>query len=94
MQVHQQKSGFLDNLVTSDEAIFSQNSEVYTHNVVRYSRYDEEHAPDYSVEHCQGAPQIRVWVGLFRNRTVLGPHFVRGNLDTGKCLRIVKVQMK
>ena len=81
---------FLQNVVTSDEAIFSLNSEVNTRNVVRYAPYGDGHPPDHYIEHVQGADQLMVWVGLTGNGDLLGPHFVRGNLDTREYLRIVR----
>ena len=46
---------FLSNLVTSDEAVFTMNSEVNTRNVICYSQYGQGHPQDYYVGHKQGA---------------------------------------
>ena len=81
---------FLDRLIVSDEAIFSMNSEVNTRNVVKYAPYGQGHPDDHYVEFEQGPDKIMVWVGLTRNGTVLGPHIVRGALDTQEYLRIVR----
>ena len=42
-----QNPGFLNNLVSSDEAVFSLNSEVNTHSVIRYARYGQGHPQDH-----------------------------------------------
>ena len=77
-------------MVSSDEAVFSLNSEVNTHNVIRYARYGEGHPQDRYIGNKQGADQALVWVGLTGNRKVFGPHFVTMNLDTREYLCIVR----
>ena len=76
--------------MSSDEAVFSLNSEVNTHDVIRYARYGQGHLQDHHIGNRQGADQVLVWVGLTGNREIYGPHFVRGNLDTREYLRIVR----
>ena len=51
---------FLSNLVTSDEAVFTMNSEVNTRNVICYSQYGQGLPQDYYVGHKQGAEQLMV----------------------------------
>ena len=82
--------GFLGNLISSDEAIFSLNSEANTKNEVQYSRYGNGHPEDHFIERAQGAGRVMVWLGLMGNGNVLGPHFVQGNLDQREYLRIVR----
>ena len=43
----EQNPQFLDQLIVSDEAVFSLNSEVNTRNVIRYSPYGDGHTTDY-----------------------------------------------
>ena len=81
---------FLDNLITSDEAIFSLNSEVNTRNVVKYSERGNGHPDDHYVDFSQGADKIMVWVGLTGQGVVLGPHFIQGRMDTREYLRIIR----
>ena len=81
---------FLPNLITSDEAIFSLNSEVNTKNSVKYSKYGQGHPPDHYIGHQQGAAQVMVWVGLTGDGRVLGPHFIDGNMDSREYIRIVR----
>ena len=69
--------GFLGNLISSDEAIFSLNSEANTKNEVQYSRYGNAHPEDHYVERAQGAVRVMVWLGLMGNGNVLGSHFVQ-----------------
>ena len=85
-----QNPGFLNNLVSSDEAVFSLNSEVNTHNVIRYARSGQGHPQDHYIGNRQVADQVLVWVGLTGNEEVFGPHFLRGNLDTREYLRVVR----
>ena len=84
------QNNFLDNLIVSDEAIFSLNSEVNSKNVIKYSRYGQGHPPDHYIEFKQGADQVMVWLGLTGSGQVLGPHFVGGRLDTREYLRIIR----
>ena len=86
----EQNPQFLDQLIVSDEAVFSLNSEVNTRNVIRYSPYGDGHPADHYVEFAQGADQVMVWVGLTRAGVVLGPHFAERNLDTREYLRIIR----
>ena len=72
--------GFLDQLVVSDEAIFSLNSEVNTHNAIHYAPYGQGHPENHFVEFEQRADSVTVWIGLTRAGVVLGvvlgPHFI------------------
>ena len=86
----EQNPGFLDQLIVSDEAIFSLNSEINTRNVRKYAAHGDGHPADHYVEFFKGADQVMVWVGLTRTGIVLGPHFVQGNLDTREYLRIIR----
>ena len=83
-------ANFLSNLIISDEAIFSMNSDVNTRNVIYYSAHGNGHPDDHYVEFEQGADQVMVWMGLTGNGLVLGPHFVQGRLDTREYMRIVR----
>ena len=69
---------------------FFLNSEVNTHNVIRYARYGQGHPKDRYIGNRKGADQVLVWIGLTGNGEVFGPHFARGNLDTREYLRIVR----
>ena len=82
--------GFLDDVIFSDEAIFSLNSQVNTKNVIKYSQHGNGHPEDHYVEFTQGPGQVMVWLGLTRNGTIFGPHFVRGKLNTQEYMRIVR----
>ena len=83
-------NNFLNNLIVSDEAIFSLNSEVNSRNVIKYAPYGQGHPPDHYVEFKQGADQVMVWMGLTGSGQVFGPHFVRGRLDAREYLRIIR----
>ena len=80
----------MSNLITSDEAIFSLNSEVNRKNVVHYAQSREGHPENHFVNYKQGAGQLMVWVGLMKNGAIFGPHFIEGRLDSREYLRIVR----
>ena len=82
----EQNAQFLDQLIVSDEAVFSLNSELNTRNVTKYPLYGNGRPADHYVEFAQGADQVMVWVGLTRAGVVLGPHFAERNLDTREYL--------
>jgi hypothetical protein len=81
---------FLDQLIVSDEAVFSLNSEVNTRNVIKYAPYGNRHPTDHYAEFAQGADQIMIWVGLSQADVVLGPHFAQRNLDSREYLCIIR----
>ncbi len=81
--------GFLDQLIVSDEAVFSLNSEINSRNVTEYAEHGNGQPPDHYVEFAQGADQVMVWVGLTRKGVVLGPHFAERNLDSREHSRII-----
>ena len=86
----EENDSFLANLVTSDEAVFSLNSEVNTKNVVKYSHYGRGHPRVHYVERIQGAGKVMVWLGFTGAGNVLGPYFVQRTLNTREYLRIVR----
>ena len=85
-----QNPGFLYQLVVSDEAIFSLNLEVNTHNVIHDTPHGQRHPANHFVEFEIGANSAIVWIGLTRAGVVLGPHFIQGNLNTREYLRIIR----
>ena len=89
-EICQEDQTFLPNLITSDEAVFSLNSEVNTHNVIKYSPYGQGHPNDHYIDHRQGAGQVMVGIGLTGDGRILGPHFANGNLDSREYLRIIR----
>ena len=85
-----EENNFLRNLIVSDEAIFSLNSEVNTHNVIQYQRRGEGHPDNHYIGHEQGAGKVMVWMGLTGAGLILGPYFIEGGMDTREYLRIVR----
>ncbi len=81
---------FLDQLIISDEAVFSLNSEVNTRSVIMYAPFANEYSADHYVEFAQGPDQVMVWIDLTREGVVLGPHFAERNLDTREYFRIIR----
>ena len=77
-----QNPDFLDQLIVSDEAIFSLNSEINSRNVIKYAAKGAGLPPDHYVEFSQGADKVMVWIGLTRTGVVLGPYFIERNLDS------------
>ena len=90
VQTVEQSPQFLDQLIVSDKALFSLNSEVNTRNVIKYAPYGNGQPADHYVEFAQGADQVMVWAGLTGAGVVLGPHFAERNLDTREYLRIIR----
>ena len=86
----EQEPRFLDNLVVSDEAIFSLNSEVNSKNVVEYAESRQGHPPNHYIDCQQGPGQVMVWAGFTRNGNIFGYYFVNGRLDTREYLRIIR----
>ena len=84
------ENNFLQNLIVSDEAIFSLNSEVNTHNVIQYKKHGEGHPEDHYIGHEQGADKVMVWMGLTGEGLILGPYFIEGGTDTREYIRIVR----
>ena len=82
----EQNPQFLDQLIISDEAVFSLNSELNMRNVMKYALHGNGRPGDHYVEFAQGPDQVMVWVGLTRAGVVLGPHFAERNLDTREYL--------
>ena len=90
LQTLHQNQNFLQNLITSDEAIFSLNSEVNTWNVRCYSLHRAGHPENHYIEFEQGADQVMVWIGVTGAGVILGPHFINGRMNTQEYLRIVR----
>jgi len=90
LQMVNKQNNFLDNLIVSDEAIVSLNSEVNSKNFVKYAAHGQGHPDDYYIEFKQGADQVMVWMGLTGDGNVLGPHFVEGRMNTREYLRIMR----
>lgn len=90
VETNAQQPEFLNNLIISDEAIFSLNSEVNTKNVINYSLRGNGHPPDHYIEFKQGAGKLMVWMGVMKTGAVFGPHFVEGGLDSQEYLRIIR----
>ena len=87
VHIVEQNPQFLDQLIVSDEAVFSLNSEVNTRDVIKYAPFGNGHPADHYVEFAQG-DQVMVWLGLTRAGLVLGPDVAERNLDTREYLRI------
>ena len=68
----------------SDEASFSLNSEVNTHNVVKYAARGNGHLDDNYVEHSQGTTKY------VRQGIVSGPFFIKGGMNTREYIRIIR----
>ena len=82
LQMVNNQNDFLENLIVSDEAVFSLNSEVNSKNVIQYAAYGQGHPDDHYIEFKQGADQVMVWMGLTGDGKVLGPHFVQVRFNT------------
>jgi len=84
------ENNFFQKLIVSDEAIFSLNSEVNTHNVIQYQKRGQGHPEEHYIDFEQRADKIMVWTGLTGEGLVIGPYFIEGKMDTREYLRIVR----
>ena len=74
---------FVQDLVIGDEACFSLNSSLNTHNIRQYSPRGQRPL-NFSYEKKNSRQKVTVWVGLVGNGTLLGPYFLDQNVN-GEC---------
>ena len=69
---------FLDNFIIGDEATFSLNGEVNTHNVRQYASKGQP--PTFNFERNDSRGKLTVWAALCGNGLLLGPYFFDRNV--------------
>ena len=72
-------------LVIGDEATFKMNGCVSTHTVRYYASKDNP-PRDFVFDVPHNLQKITVWIGMIGNNTIIGPHFFRGNVNSGNYL--------
>ena len=65
---------FPSKIVFGDEAAFTMNGEVNSHNVVQYAPKGE--APDFHYDKGNSREKVTVWAAVRGNGTILGPFFL------------------
>ena len=70
---------FLFNFVIGDEATFSLNGRVNSHNVRRYAPKGQHPSFNYDVNSAR--QKVTVWAGMCGNGSLLGPFFFEGNVN-------------
>lgn len=83
-----QEENFVQKIVIGDEATFSMNGRVNTHNIVRYS--PKGHCPDFHYDVPHTREKLTVWAALCGNGSVLGPHFFDGNVNGDTYLNMIE----
>jgi hypothetical protein len=73
---HCQRENFLDSFIIGDEAGFSMNREVNTHNVRQYAPKGQP--PAFNFEHNDSRAKLTVWAALCGNGLLVGPYFFDG----------------
>lgn len=80
---------FPNNIVFSDEATFCLNGFVNRHNC----RYWADQNPHWMEEsHTQYPQKLNVWAGIIRGR-IIGPFFLRENLNSNRYLQLLREQI-
>ena len=79
---------FLSMLVIGDEATFKMNGCVSTHTVRYYASKDNP-PRDFVFDVPHNLQKITVWIGMIGNNTIIGPHFFRGNVNSGNYLAML-----
>lgn len=75
----QRNPRFLANLVIGDEAGFSMNGEVNSHNVRQYA--PKGVPPEFHYVRSNERVKVTVWMGICGNGSILGPFFFNRNVD-------------
>lgn len=71
--------GFGDKIVIGDEATFSVNGKVNTHNIVQYAPKGE--VPDFHYDVNNSREKVTAWAAVCGNGTILGPCFFDRNVN-------------
>ena len=83
---------FLENVVIVDEARFTLNATVNTHNVREYHSRGEKHL-DFDYRRNDDRYTLTVLVGLMGNGNIIGPFFFQQNLDGKGYLEMLNEQV-
>lgn len=70
---------FLQFFTIGDEATFSMDGMVNTHNEHEYAEL--HHPPGYAFNKNMSREKVSVWIGLCGNGSLVGPYFFEGNIN-------------
>jgi hypothetical protein len=84
---HCRRKIFLDSFIIGDEAGFSMNGEVNTHNVSQYAPKGQP--PAFNFERNDSRAKLTVWAPLCGNGLLVGPYFLHGNVNGIAYLRML-----
>ena len=87
-----QNERFLENVLIGDEAGFSLNASVNTHNVRQYAPRGQRPL-DFQFERNDDRHKLTVWVGLMGTGDIVGPFFFNGNIDGESYLQMINQQV-
>ena len=88
----EQDGRFLEDVVIGDEAGFSLNASVNTHNIREYHPRGEQPL-NFQYLRNDDRHKLTVWVGLMGNGTVIGPFFFRQNIDGDDYLQLINEEV-
>ena len=87
-----QNARFLDNVIIGDEAGFSLNAIIDTHNV-RYYAPRGQQPLNFQFQRNNDRHKITVWVGLMGNGNIIGPFFFERNVDGNGYFQMINQQV-
>ena len=73
MQIIVVEGNFLQNLILSDQVLFTLKSEANSCNDIQYVKRGKGHSNDHYVEFEQGEDNVMVWMRLTGEALVLDP---------------------
>ena len=88
----EQDGRFLEDVVIGDEAGFSLNASVNTHNIQEYHPRGEQPL-NFQYLRNDDRHKLTVWAGLMGNWTVIGSFFFRQNIDGDDYLRLINEEL-
>ena len=77
----------MDSFIIGDEAGFSMNREVNTHNICQYAPKGQP--PAFNFERNDSRAKLTVWAALSGNGLLVGPYFFYGNVNGIAYLRML-----
>ena len=77
----------MDSFIIGDEAGFSMNGEVNTHNIRQYAPKGQP--PAFNFERNDSRAKLTVWAALGGNGLLVGPYFFDGNVNGIAYLRML-----
>ena len=87
-----QPQRFCDRILISDEASFSLKGEVNTWNTRCYAQ-SRQPPRQFTYDRPDARQSVNVWVGLTGNNHIIGPFFLRGNINGNVYLNLINNQV-